>query len=302
MPTKEELIATEFRASAVDFDAASLPTATAHHMAVSAERIAERAGKLVLHLDSSFDNQIIPGPEGAKWLRSQRAKYDKPEMSRFGGMKDLATETFFTVVRYFTLGKRPQFNEGDFDLLTGFTAGSEIVPWPDWWNEKSEQEKLEYDELLEMQLLGTLPGRIPCKGDDVRRIKPKPVPNPWADCDSAESDALLQREKLSLYARACNLVADALAAAPYAESVAAVDEVEIWHNAAWYKAATGGALYPGLLRRACGDGRITGRKPGKRNEYELGSVCAAYKAYRDLLQTATKAHQKAHQSAPLRTS
>lgn len=99
--------------------------------------------------------------------------------------------------------------------------------------------------------------------------------------------------------------ARALAAAPDSESVAAVDEVEIWHNAAWYKAATGGDLYPGLLRRAAGDGRIAGRKPGKRNEYELGSVCVAYEQYRDLLQTATKAHRKAHQSAPsapMRTS
>lgn len=208
MPTNEELIGAKFRALAADFAAASLPTANAHHLAVSADRVAERAGKLLLQLDGSFDDQIVPGPEGAKWLHSRRAAYDKPQISGYVGMKDLATQTFVELVRYFTLGERRPFNEGDFDLLTGFTAGSEIVPWPDWWNEKSDAEKLEYDELLEMQRLGTLPGCIPCEGDDVRRLKPKPVPNPWAGGDSAEPDASLQREKLSLYARSCNLVAE----------------------------------------------------------------------------------------------
>ena len=211
MPTEKELIATKFQALAAEFnDASQTWTAKPHHMAVRADRITERAGKAVLQLDSSFDDQIVPGSEGDKWLRHRRSCWDKPEESGYAGKKDLAIQTFFELVRYFTLGGRSEFNKGDFDLLTGFTAASEIIPWPDWWNEKSADEKLEYDELLELQLRGELPGRVPCKGHDVRRLKPKPVPNPYADGDSpdkSDSFALL-RDQLSLYARSCELVAD----------------------------------------------------------------------------------------------
>ncbi len=72
--------------------------------------------------------------------------------------------------------------------------------------------------------------------------------------------------------------------------------------AKWYNTATDSALYPELLGRAWRDGRIRGAKVGKRNHYELGSVCAAYPDYRARLEDAAGAEHNANQREPTRTS
>ncbi len=58
---------------------------------------------------------------------------------------------------------------------------------------------------------------------------------------------------------------------------------ERWYDAAWYNKHTDGALYAALLRRALMDRRVTARKVGSRNHYELASVLKAYPQYADHL-------------------
>ncbi len=208
MTTRNDLIAAEFLSLAVEFDRAGASMAKSHHLAVGINRIAERAGKLVFQSLEIFEHHF--GPVWSSWLHRRRDWYIERH-SRPGCIVAICPgQTWIEVVKDLVLDRREEFNDGDFDLLSEYWAGREVIPWPQWWLEKSADERRQYEKDLELQRRGELGHRIPVKGHDVVRPKPKRIPNLYAHHDEAdEADQLaLLRERASLHARACRCFAD----------------------------------------------------------------------------------------------
>ncbi len=196
-------VADKFRAIADGFEVVCAEATKSEHAKIGIQRVSERAGKLLV---SRFEAIKGLDPAWPAMLRREREK------QRSGVISAFKPDMVWDIVAKCTAEDCPEsFNEGDHNLLSDHWAGCEIIPWPDWYDEMTDDERLRYEEMADQNLLGK-GVQVPKRGHDVRRPKPKPIPNRFSTTGEQPGDdadrLALYRERGRVHAIVCRLLAD----------------------------------------------------------------------------------------------